>query len=126
MNLIHNAAKTVNTNTYSTTYGCANFAFFFSVRSEMRNAHIFPRLEQKRINLTNKFAKLFFRFVAKCETIIFFPVSNENEYERRTLFKTRVHCIIPFLRKMENEETEMDAKISLNLMRLYKRRFLLP
>jgi hypothetical protein len=27
----------------------------------------------------------FFQFEAKCETLTFSPVSNENEYERRTL-----------------------------------------
>jgi hypothetical protein len=69
--------------------------------------------------------KFYFGFEAKCETVTFSPDSNENEYERLTLFKTRVHCITPFLRNMENEETKMDAKISLNLMRLYKRLFLL-
>jgi hypothetical protein len=34
------------------TVGCASFAYFFSVRSEMRNGHIFPRLERKQINFT--------------------------------------------------------------------------
>jgi hypothetical protein len=30
----------------------------------------------------------FFQFEAKCETLTFSPVSNENEYERRTLSYT--------------------------------------
>ncbi len=54
------------------------------LRSEMRNAHILPRLERKRIYLTLYIHLHFFSVRSEMPNTHIFPVSNENKYGWRT------------------------------------------
>ncbi len=72
---------------------CASFAYiFFGTKRNAERSHFPPsRTKTNKLNLINLLD--FFRFEAKCETLAFSPVSNENEYERHTLEGRAKHSV---------------------------------